>query len=774
MLQRLVNRSQFEIKALQAWGSLASEKSLLKRKSARFALWREHTAKNNSWVRWMRQVQPQGEAVARMIKTRLLKALARWNHQSAVVCLAAWRQRAQCRKRLEAQEASTMLRVRTRLLRTIYKSWEDQVQSTMQLKEHARRLGRRLVTTLMVRAFETWFVSAGEEAQLRNKASKVVRRIMGHTLAKGFDSWRDAVRKRKNLASTATRAVHTCINRRLARALLQWKSNVMERHRLYSDAVRGTILMMANVLRRFFTQWHDLYAESTWLRARIVKVVKRLTNQALLQTFLKWHTCLVVGIRLRDLTHQISLRNEHLSLAKAFACLTSCVVECKRSRMNLIRANTLRVRQVRASVSDYMNRWYCSVAERAFHETRRNAIVKGIQLLLKQLQGYNARSALHAWHEGAERAQCMMSEARGVALRRQKWSTALYLSSWHEYVLAASYEKAREERKIARKRGVQGVVARLLYATLASAYQHWCSFVERLKSGTSMAIKLAVVGKKRWAGSCLRQWCEYTRQDREKVNAEGYRKRRLNRQISRQAYRCCALAYHQWINQVKDRRLIAIALRRSAAKRKTLVMSDNWLEWSEFVKLRARRHENVDRLAVLLSGLLQRMSYLYVSYVYRKWFDCTLQGRSNGRKAKLMLHARSKRWRSRCLAKWREYAMLQGRKRVAVQHLMSRMAQHALSFALVHWRQFVAKAQWQKVVTADMLSGIWQRSLLTAFDKWRQGLEEEHFERDRRAREERVEEIVRRHICRRQKASIQMSWSTWRVLTIENVVTRCC
>jgi hypothetical protein len=289
-------------------------------------------------------------------------------------------------------------------------------------------------------------------------------------------------------------------------------------------------------------------------------------------------------------------------------------------------------------------------------------MVKGVQFLLKRQLGCKLRSVLQAWQEGVEQVKSKANEAVGVALRRQKCSVVLYFVSWHDHAMSASFEKARQSRQMACVRGVQGIIARLLEATLASAYKRWCDAVEGL----------------------------------------GYR--------------------------------ASVVIKRGAAKRITLLISDSFLAWSKCASIRAQRKENLDRLTALISGLSQHLFSQYLSYAYRKWFDCALYSRSCRRKAKIMLEARNKRSRSRCIHKWCYHAMLMCRNRMGLGQLLSRMAEHTVFHALVQWREYVAYA----------------------------------------AREKRVKANAERLVFRRQKASIQFSWSTWRVSTIEKVVTRCC
>ena len=395
---------------------------------------------------------------------------------------------------------------------------------------------------------------------------------------------------------------------------------------MYSEAVQGILQMMANATSSAFISWRKHATEARRLRARTTRVAQRFPRYLQARTFERWFQ---------------TARDEKLSSVKAKA---------------------LRDRRVRASVSGYLNTWHCLVLETAFHQNRRNVMVKGVHFLLNRQLGCKLRSVLQAWQEGVEQFKSKANEAVGVALRRQKCSVVLYFVSWHDHAMAASCDKARQSRKLACVRGVQGIIARLLEATLASAYKRWCDAVERLGYRTSVVIK------------------------------------------------------------------------RGAAKRRSLLISESFLAWSKCVSIRAQRKENLDRLTALISGLSQHLFSQYLSYAYRQWFDCVLYSKASQRKAKLMLEVRNKRSRSRCIHKWCHHAMLQCRNRMGLGQLLSRMAEHTAFHALVQWRQYVAHA----------------------------------------AREKRVKANAERLIFRRQKASIQFSWSTWRVSTIEKVVTRCC
>jgi hypothetical protein len=561
MLQRLVNRSQFQIRFLQAWGTVAFKKGTMKRKCARFTIWLQNKTKKNSCARWKRLVQPDDEAITKIVKTRLLKAVARWNNQSALIRLVAWRKIAQHHRGLKAKEQRFLFGVRKRLLATGKKTWQDRAILAKRFKRHNLRVVRRLVMALLVRVFEAWYDTAKERARLTNKASKAGHRNAYSALAKFFHGWYECFRKRKHLTSRAIGVVRTCIYRSLARALLHWRSQVMGSRQMYSEAVQGILQMMANATSNAFISWRKHVAEAKRLRAMTTRVAQR------------------------------------------------------------------------------------------FRE-----------LLLKRELGCKLRSVLQAWREGVEQVKSKANKAVSVALRRQKCSFMLYFVIWHDSAVAASCDKAQQARKMACVRGVQGIIARLLEAALASAYKRWCDAVEGLGHRTSVAIK------------------------------------------------------------------------RGAVKRRTLLISDRFLAWSECVSIRAQRKENLDRLKALISGLSQHLFSQYLSYAYRKWFDCALYSRANRRKAKLMLEARNKRSASRCIHKWCHHAMLQCRNRIGLGQLLSRMAEHTASLALVQWRQYLAHA----------------------------------------AREKRVKANAERLIFRRQKASIHFSWSTWRVSTIEKVVTRCC
>jgi hypothetical protein len=781
----------------------------MKRKCARFTIWLQNKTKKVSCTRWKCLVQPDDEAITQIVKTRLRKAVARWNNQSALRCLDAWRKIAIYRRWLKAKEQRFLLRVRKRLLATGKKLWQNRARLAKRFKRHNLCVVRRLVMALLVRGFEAWYDAANEKARLRKRASKAVHRIAWSALAKFFHGWYECFRKRKYLTSRAIGVVRACTYRSLARALLHWRSQVMWSRQLYSETVQGILQMITNATSSAMITWRKHATEMRRLRARTKRVAQRFPRYLQARTFERWFQ---------------TARDKKLSSVKAKA---------------------LRDRRVRASVSGYLSTWHCLVGRSAFHQTRRNVMVKGVQFLLKRQLGCKLRSVLQAWQEGVEQVKSKANEAVGVALRRQKCSVVLYFVSWHDHAMSASFEKARQSRQMACVRGVQGIIARLMMANATSSamitwrkhatemrrlrartkrvaqrfprylqartFERWFQTARDKKLSSVKAKALrdrrvrasvsgylstwhCLVGRsafhqtrrnvmvkgvqfllKRQLGcklrSVLQAWQEGVEQVKSKANeavgvalrrqkcsvvlyfvswhdhamSASFEKARQSRQmacvrgvqgiIARLLEATLASAYKRWCDAVEGLGYRAsVVIKRGAAKRITLLISDSFLAWSKCASIRAQRKENLDRLTALISGLSQHLFSQYLSYAYRKWFDCALYSRSCRRKAKIMLEARNKRSRSRCIHKWCYHAMLMCRNRMGLGQLLSRMAEHTVFHALVQWREYVAYA----------------------------------------AREKRVKANAERLVFRRQKASIQFSWSTWRVSTIEKVVTRCC
>ena len=351
MLQRLVNRSQFQIRFLQAWGTVASKKGIMKRKCARFTIWLQNKTKKNSCTRWKRLVQPDDEAMTQIVKTRLLKAVARWSNQSALRCLDAWRKIAQYRRWLKAKEKRFLLRVRKRLLATGKKTWQDRARLTKRFKRHTLCVVSRLVMASLVRGFEAWYYTAKEKSRLRKKASKALNQKWRTSaavslLTKFFRGWYECFRKRKYLTRRAIGVVRTYIYRSLACALLHWRSQVMGSRQLHSEAVQGILQMMANATSSAFMSWRQHATEARRLRVRTTRVAQRFPRYLQARTFERWF---------QTARHQ---------------------------KLSSVKAKTLRDRHVRASVSRYLNTWHCLVGGTAFHQTRRNVMVIGVQFLL--------------------------------------------------------------------------------------------------------------------------------------------------------------------------------------------------------------------------------------------------------------------------------------------------------------------------------------------------------------------------------------------------------